>query len=262
MMKTAESKQSTTQLLASATAPSPVRLTAEHQLELHTRTGKTLFNGSWHHGQMGLRQFATLMRTMWQAHQADDPYADWYLMQTYDELEEIKAKFKQYELKLTQQMENLRGFRVTLFYNTTPFTLPIFLISPLACIGVAVVEQVDYLARQLYTLSRIGLMPENQLTISALMGEVQTVFNFPRRWVQTGITRQDIKNNTQKADEVRKQLKDVPDDVIHENFKFAFLPKINHKEQKIETNRNDTQQKKQKTKNQKIKKTEKNSKLN
>lgn len=219
-------KSETTMVKHKVQAEKPnLLLTADNEFILHTNIAKSLFNGNWRHGTMGLLQFATLMSELWKASKADDPYAEQYLLKTYDALEEAKSKLKEQEAILQQQLNNLRGFRVDLYHNTSPFSYQLQFATPFPFLAAMLIEHVDYVNRQLFTLNRFGLIPEKEVSPSELMREIQAVFNVPKSWKHTGVTRKDILEGNQKSKIAQKLLGELSPTVLRKEIKFRFLAK-------------------------------------
>jgi integrating conjugative element protein (TIGR03761 family) len=206
-------------------ATKKVFLVARFQLILHTKVAQVLFDGEWKSGRMGLLQFAKLMTTLWKSSKHDDPYAEWYLLKTYESLQNARDKLKHYEITLQQQLNNLRGFEVELMTNPTPLKHPLRFVTPFAFMAAMLIEQLDYVNRQLFTLHRMGLLADENLMPAHLMREVQAVFRLPKEWKYTGITRKDILEGNQKAEQAKKLLGDVPLAILNKEIQFAFLPK-------------------------------------
>lgn len=58
---------------------------------------------------MGLLQFAKTMTVLWHAANQDDPYAEWYLLKTYQCLTQAKATLKAIEAQLLPYFNEARG---------------------------------------------------------------------------------------------------------------------------------------------------------
>ena len=200
-------------------------MTAEFLLTLHTKVGLLLFNGNWRFGRMGLVQFASLTTILWRAFKEDDPYAELYLLKIYEAIEETKKKLKDYELLFQNQLKNLRGFEIDIFKNPAPLKQPLRFGTPFSYMAAMLIEQVDYVNRQLFTLNRMGLIPEENLVTNDLIREIQKVFRLPRAWRYTGVTRKDIIEKNQKAQQAQELLGEIPTTVLNNEITFRFLPK-------------------------------------
>lgn len=200
------------------------RLVAEdNSLILHTDIARALFNGKWRAGHLGLVQFAGITLKIWEAHYADDPYADKCLLKIADEIVITKKRFDSYELALQQQANNLRGFTINLFNHPNPLKHTIKFATPYSYMAAVLVECVDYMNRQMYTLKRIGIIPAGNLKAVDLMREVQAVFKLCLEWKYTGIIRKDIFEKNQKAREVEEMLGEMPLAILNKEIKSDFL---------------------------------------
>ncbi len=199
------------------------------QLILHTKIAELLLDGDWRFGRMGLTQFASLMTTLWKAAKEDDPYAELFLLKTHEAIQITKEKLKTYETQLQQQMTELRGIELNLFSITTPNKYPLYFATPFSYMAAMLIEQVDYVNRQLLTLARIGLVPKDQLSVRDLMREIKTLFQLPMQWKYTGVSRKDMLENNQKAKQAIALLGEIPAAVLNQEIEFAFLPKAKGK---------------------------------
>lgn len=195
---------------------------------LHTEAAQAIFLGRWEKNaigksHMGLIQFGSLMTRIWKAYNEDDPYAHLYIIKTYDAIVTAQEKFKNYEITLQKQIENLRGFTFSLYRNPDPIIKSLRFGTIFGYLGAVLVENMDYVNRQLYTFNRRGLIPEIDLTTGQLMREVQTAFKTSKGWRPTGVTRKDIRENNTKAQEAYKKLGDIPPEVLNREIKLRFL---------------------------------------
>jgi len=216
----------TTALTVQEPIPAKVYLVAEHDFELHTNIAKKLFNGKWRFGKMGLIQFATVITNLWRAYKQDDPYARQYFYKVFESVEEAKNKIKGYEKILQEQMDSLRGFKINLYKSTQPHIEKLKFATPFPSMAAVLIEHVDYVARQIYTLRSIGLIPHEKLTPSKLFNEVQFVFSLPRKWKNTGLTTKDMRENNDKAKEAIRLFGEIPEEILNNEITLAFLPKI------------------------------------
>lgn len=201
-------------------------LNTDIQIVLHTRIVQSLFNGSWRHGKLGLIQFAKIVSSIWTAAKQDDPYAEWYLMKTYQALFSAREQVKKIEATLTEHFSTLRGIEVNAYMNTKPITHPLTFSTPFGFMGAYLIADVDFILRQYLTLERMGISLHNEnISIKQIVQLVQDAFSVPRHWRRTGVTRQDISENNQKASRANEKLGDIPESILHKQITFAFLPK-------------------------------------
>lgn len=208
----------------------------EASFVLHTQAAQAIFLGRWEKeawgkNRMGLVQFASLMTRMFKAYHHDDPYAHLYIIKAYEGIMDAQEKFKNYELTLQQQIANLRGFNFSLYRNPSPEKLSLRFATVFGYLGAVLVENLDYVNRQLFTFNRRGLTPELGLTTSLLMREVQATFKIPTHWYPTGVMRKDIIENNELAQKAHALLGDIPSQVLNKEIKLRFLQEPRRHEQ-------------------------------
>lgn len=203
-----------------------IHLTTEFSLSLHTNVGLLLFNGGWRYGKMGLVQFASRTTVLWRAYKADDPYAELYILKLYEAIEKTKEELKTYETNLETQMKGLRGFKFEIYKNPKPLEQTLQFATPYAYMGAMLVEQVDYLYRQLYTLQRLGMVPKDDISAKLLIRGIRNMFELTREWQYTGVTRKDILEKNENAQKAQALLGEIPAPILNNEIQFRFLPKL------------------------------------
>lgn len=203
-------------------------LNNEAKIVVHTEIVKSLFDGSWKRGRMGLLQFAKTISELWRAAKEDDPYAEWYLLKTYQALYDARSQLKAMEDAIAASLGNLRGIEIKPFESNAPETYPLTFSTPFAYMGAYLIADADFVLRQLLTLERVGVpLPSQDISFKNIVKHVQAAFAVPRDWEKTGIKRQDVKDSTEKAKSVEKKFGAVPVSVMEKKISFTFLPKIN-----------------------------------
>jgi integrating conjugative element protein (TIGR03761 family) len=193
---------------------------------LHSHVAKSMFNYAWEQGKMGLLQFAKFTNTMWNAAKFDDPYAEWTLFKTYQALIDAREKIKVIKKQLTLQFTHHQGVEIRLSSSSDPMQCALRFSTPFGYMGAYLLADVDYVVRQILTLERVGVLlePEN-ISVKQIAQFIQQVFDIPRSWHPTEITRKDVLENNEKYQQAKTQLGELPDDVLHQKIDFSFLPK-------------------------------------
>lgn len=203
-------------------------LNNDAKIVIHTDIVKSLFNGSWKRGRMGLLQFAKTISELWKATKEDDPYAEWYLLKTYQALYDAKTQIKSMENTITTCMNNVRGVEISPFESATPAIYPLKFSTPFAYMGAYLIADADFVLRQLLTTERVGIsLPNKDITFKSIVNNVQNAFSVPRDWVKSGVTRQDVKDGNEKSKAMIEKFGVVPVAVMEKKIEFAFLPKLN-----------------------------------
>jgi integrating conjugative element protein (TIGR03761 family) len=201
-------------------------LSTDAKIVLHTRIVQSLFNGSWKRGRMGLLQFAKTISALWQAAKEDDPYAEWYLLKTYQALFDARNHLKSMEDVISNCLNTLRGVEVRPFECITPITYPLNFSTPFGYMGAYLIADADFVLRQLLTLERVGIpLPEHEISFKSIVRYVQEAFAVPRDWARTGIKRKDIREQNDKFKMVTEKFGILPESVMEKRISFAFLPK-------------------------------------
>ena len=206
---------------------SVIKVTERHTITIHTKFAQSLLNGSWQLGKMGLFQFAKCMSDLIKAKKADDPYAEWYLLQTYKAIVEANKTLTELEAKAQSYLQNLRGITVSLWQGANPVKLPLQFTNPFSFLTAhSVIANCDYVARQIMTLDELGIIYNKDVVsrrhIKAL---VQNVFSISRKWKKTDLTRQDIKDGNLKAQQAKEMFGDIPDSILNEEVTLSIMPK-------------------------------------
>lgn len=202
-----------------------VPLKAKITLELHCAQAQLLFHGKWQHGQRGLTQFAKLMSILWHAAKEGDPYAEWYLLKTHDEIYSVKEGFKAIEAYLDGRLQQLRGIEIKIYSNEEPLKKELFMVTPFGFLGAQLLVDFDYIIRKALTLKKLGihLKPERYDNPSMLRA-LRKLFSFPSRWHRTSITREDVLANNEKAQKAVMLMGELPDAILHHKLDFPFKP--------------------------------------
>lgn len=213
-------------------ATNKVILKNNSMLTLHTKAAISLLDGDWRPGYMGLRQFANLTGQLWQAKKQGDPYAEWTLLKLFDAIKQQQQRFKTYKAELSAQLKSIEDIDIQIFYNPNPVKFQLNLFTPFANMGALLLKGLDEVDKQLFTLYRFGLPAKNKLNSSKIIGEVRNVFSRGRNWQHTGITRQDIHNNTPKARSMVQKFGKVPLAILNKEITLDFLPNAHQANQK------------------------------
>lgn len=197
---------------------------------LQTRLGQSLFIGTWKTGKMGLLPFATATAALWKAVKIDDPYAEWYLLKTYQALDEAKNQIKSIEINATEKLNSVRGVEIKESINTNPVYKPLVFSTPFGYMGAYLIADIDFVFKQLLTMKKIGIVnPEHHESLNKLIEVVQDAFLIPKRWHFTGVTREDVMINSQKAQEAKSLMGELPESVLNKKIQFEFLPNRGNK---------------------------------
>ncbi|MEO8964705.1 MAG: AcaB family transcriptional regulator [Gammaproteobacteria bacterium] len=194
-------------------------------LTLHTEIAHDIFYATWKKGNIGLVQFASQVAKIYKASQADDPYADWYLMKVYDAIFTAKERLQKIEEKTASYFDNQRGLKLQYTPNK-PWQHELRIINPFSYMGAGLLTDLDHILRQIIIVRHVCAQTESELTIKQPIKELQNSFAVPFVWKDTKVTRTDIRSANHKALEAKEAFKEsLPNDVLNEKIEFSYLPK-------------------------------------
>jgi integrating conjugative element protein (TIGR03761 family) len=200
-------------------------LTHEISLVLHNPIAQSLINGSWGYRRMGLLQFAKMMQSLWQAAKDDDPYAEWYLMRTYELITSLKEEIKKTELICQQKFAQLRGLEVQVVGNVNPIKFPLKFSTPFAYMAAYLIADLDYIFRQTNILKRLSILLDEDQKPAHFVQKMHLLFSHARQWKYTGVTRKDIRENNQLAQKASGLMGKILTTILNSEFDFLFLPR-------------------------------------
>ena len=241
-----------------AAHPSSLRSSSPDFIYLHTSTAKKLVHGrrptphagntpptkkeaSKEAGIIGLFRYADMIRIIRDAAVADDPYADWWLIQITERLEELQQEISQhqqnYDAKLSARAAHVRHHVGVSF---EPVPVPITFHNPYAWRAAYLVIDYDTLVRTGAKVKEAGLMiPSDTARINSLTeSNMRALFQFVSLWKNLSLTRDDVRQNTQRAQQARGAMGEgLPQDVLDGTWRDQYAPVIKRARNRAEAKR-------------------------
>ena len=184
-----------------------IRSTEDIEIELATRPALRLWKGreksETRHSILGLPGFSKIVRGIEQAIKEDDPYADFHYHKIEAGIEDLTFDLNR-ELKDIESFihENVpRTMRVPDAGSERPEVIPIRFASQLGFKIVYQLLKVDQIVLKVLQANHIGLLPNKEKfeTIARVEKRVRSVLQMVFLYRHTGVTRDDIASNNQKA---------------------------------------------------------------
>ena len=218
-------------LLGSRSAQ-PGRLRGKSTLVLETRHAQMIFEGrkvDIKRGKaeiVGLKKFASLLRSIWQASSNDDPYADWWLIKVERALESANVELQQQISTFTAILSKENNLKHEVSHSIEPIELELRFSIPYAFQGAKLLMTHDELVRTLLTAHHVGVS-DNDTIRRALFhsgrkvrGTFQTVTGF--RF--TGLNREEIQSGNAKALQAMMDMGAVPEQILDRTIRPSFSP--------------------------------------
>jgi len=206
--------------------PGPLRGTST--LLLETRKGQMIFEGRRKKKDkqaiIGLRQFASYLRVIWDAAGNNDPYADWWLLKVEREIEEREAwieEKKDFYLALLDQFKNMSH---EVAHSIAPIERELRFSIPYSFRGAMLLMKHDELTKIIMTANHVGLTESlrSHKDIEFSAKAARTAFQAVTGYRYTGVTRDDVHAMNPKAQKAAELMGPCPsgilDDVVVPKF--------------------------------------------
>jgi len=143
---------------------------------------------------IGLLDFGRRMKLLWLSAQADDPYADWYLLRIEASINEAKTIIVEKKQWLNEVLNAMEGFDVGIAHSLEPIQVSIVFQNPYGYMGAYLVSDYDALCCSVFTASHIGLIDRKMANsiMNAAGKSIRRTFDMVAKWKFTGVTREDI----------------------------------------------------------------------
>ena len=210
--------------------PGPLR--SESWITLQTRQAQRLVTGRRAEdgtpGIVGLTRFAALLRPLWNAARADDPWADWWLLRVHDAIElghqELDALLE-YINRLLKQTPNVS---VTVAVSIEPLKVPLTFTNPYAFRGAYLLAKFDDLVRAVLTAKHVAMADRSSAERLIADGgrQVRRAYNAALGYRFLGITRDDARLMTARIMEAEAHMGTLPSDILDAKLRAPFAPEI------------------------------------
>lgn len=187
------------------------------EIELATRPALRLWQGrertEMRHGIVGIPGFCKIMRGIEQAVRDDDPYADYHYHRIEQGIEDLTFDLDS-ELKDVQNFldENVpSAMRLPDIGSKNPVVVPIRFASRLGFQLVYQLLKVDQIILKVLLASHIGLLSNKDkfVTLARVEKRVRGVLHMVFVYRHTGVNRDDMAANNQKAQKAKELMGDL-----------------------------------------------------
>lgn len=184
------------------------------EIELATRPALRLWQGREktpkRHGILGLPGFCKVVRGIEQAVRDDDPYADYHYHRIEQAIDDLTFDLDS-ELKDIQSFidENIPpAMRLPDIGSKNPVVVPIRFASRLGFQLVYQLLKVDQIVLKVLLANHIGLLPNKDKfeTLARVEKRVRSVLHMVFSYRHTGVTRDDMAANNQKAQKAKELM--------------------------------------------------------
>lgn len=210
----------------------PGALRSQTSLELQTRQAQRLVYGrrakDGKPAIIGLTRFGTMIRVIWAGASADDPWADWYLVQIENDLLLAKETMESLLTRVQKQLKSVRAIDVAVAHSVEPVNIDLTFTSPYGFMAAYLLSDYDLLVRSILTGRHIGLFDRD--TTERMLHEggriVRRALNTAQGYRYLGVCREDVRQGTQKVTRAQEMLGALPQEVIEGKLRADHAPDI------------------------------------
>lgn len=167
----------------------------------------------------------------------DNPYADWWMIQIEERLDAADQSMRELSGMMDELITNAAvQLSVSDNLNQRPFSTPLFCSSHMGFRAVYLLEAYDQLARKVLLANHIALLTrrdmEGYLDQGAHM--LRSIFHFALTYKNTGVTREDMKQQNAKAAAAIERFGTPPSDILDGSRRSDYAPNITRGENATE----------------------------
>lgn len=218
-------------------AEKPGALRGEMRLSLHTRYAAQLWRGRKPEGGKpairSVPHFGAILKTLTRAAGEDDPYADWFLLQIQEKLEQGRQKMQMLEQQVEEFIVGRLPQEVSMGESLSQRAaeVDVHFESPLAYWMAYLVADYDRVVRRVQQGVHFGLLPRAQAEILLQQGAriVRSLLSAVDGWKFCGVTRDDLAANNPRAVKAIDAMGHCPQEVLLGDVRSMFAPPIRRK---------------------------------
>lgn len=205
------------------------------RMEIQTRQAQKLVTGRKREKEVnpiiGLMDFGRRMKLLWLSAEADDPYADWHLVQIEDSIKEARALIKEKKSWLDEVLNAMEGIEIEIAQSLQPINISIYFQNPFGYMGAYLVKEYDALACSVFTARHLGLVDRAtaESIINVTGKSIRRTFTLVTLWKFTGVTREDMQQDNQNAKRALETYGVCPAEVLSKERRAKIAPLIRDK---------------------------------
>jgi integrating conjugative element protein (TIGR03761 family) len=183
----------------------------------------------WHKDVLGLFQFAKRVTPIVKAASQDDPYADLTLLRLHDGLFQTHYYFTRQKIKYKSLIDDPRNCGRKLVGDA--IIIPSHFSSAYGYLAADIISGYDQIMSLVLTAKYTGVrnfMNFNEVA-QTLKITIDPVLNLPLKWHNTGVTRDDVRQQTPLAQEASQLMGQVPDIILKGELRATHAPPITGK---------------------------------
>ena len=200
-------------------------------LSLYTRYAQLLVRGRRVKGKppiVGLLRFADSLRVIWHAAEANDPYADWWLIKLQDTYHVICNRIENVTAESFARLPARETFQIAPPEDKEPFRIRLSFATPYAYQAAELLGKFDALARQVLVCKHLGVTDNKTAknTIYQVARLIRGLFALATRYKHLGIDRNNPLSFEADGEAAQRFMGDLPEDVKAGTRRARLAPAI------------------------------------
>ena len=177
---------------------------------------------------IGLLDFGRRMRVLWLSARADDPFADWFMVQIEASMHSARSFLLEKTGHFEQVLNSMAGIDVSVAQSVEPLRLQLVFNNPYGYQGAYLVTDFDRLCRSVLTALHVGLINRKQAykILENAGRPIRKTFELAARWKFTGVTRDDLRVKNQNAVRAIGIFGECPDPIARGEKRASISPEI------------------------------------
>jgi integrating conjugative element protein (TIGR03761 family) len=177
---------------------------------------------------IGLMEFGRRMKLLWMSAEANDPYADWHLVQIEDSINEARVLIQEKKAWLDDVLLSMDGFEIEVASSLKPINVSIYFQNPFGYMGAFLIKDFDALACSVFTARHLGIIDRStaESMINTAGKAIRRTFVLVSQWKFTGVTRDDIQQDNQNAKRALDLYGECPADILSKDRRAKTAPAI------------------------------------
>ena len=200
-------------------------------LSLHTRYAQLLVRGRQVKGKppiVGLLRFADSLRVIWHAAEANDPYADWWLIKLQDTYYVIGNRIENLTAKFLAQLPARETYQIAPPEVKDPFRIRLSFATPYAYQAADLLSKFDSLVRYVLGCKHLGITDAKTAknTIYQVARLIRGLFALATRYRHLGIDRNNPLSFEADGKTALRYMGELPADVKAGSRRARLAPAI------------------------------------
>lgn len=200
-------------------------------LSLHTRYAQLLVRGRQVKGKppiVGLFRFADALRIIWHAAEANDPYADWWLIKLQDTYHVIGNRIDNLTAKCLAKHPSKETFQIAPPEEKDPFRVRLSFATPYAYQAAELLSKFDSLVRHVLSCKHLGIFDAKTAknTIYQVARLIRGLFALATRYRHLGIDRNNPLSFEADGKTAQRYMGELPAEVKAGTRRARLAPAI------------------------------------